>query len=980
VRVMLRKRRSHRLISSSRAHNFVDSAEDSDHRQRKSGTGISYAAFISYSHALDGKLAPALQSGLQRFAKPWYRLRALRVFRDEASLSANPGLWSSIQTALGNSEFFILLASPEAARSDWVAREARYWVGDKPLKNFLIALTNGELVWDHAAGDFDWSKTTALPLLLRGVFAEEPRYIDLRWARTEQHLSLTEGRFRNAVAELAAPLHHRAKDDLAGEDVLQHRRTVRIARVAIAILIVLVLAASSAALAAVGQAKRANNQARIATARALASAAIANLGTRLDVAQLLAVQAYRMSPDPQTRSALIQAVTSSPNLVRYLPMGGQVVTLSGSTDRGTVVAGLHDGRVQRWGLAEPKPRTVLAFHAAISSLAVSRDGAVIVASDGTDAMLWQRGRSVTAIKGPAGQHAGAVALSPSGRTAVVHMSEPSFEGPQSTIVFDVPTRTTLATHDGPDDPTKGLASPSLLVAPSDDELLLLDEGYGGWERRRISDWSLEASSNAAFGVHNYAVGVSSDGGSFTETNGASRIPVWRTNRPSDYDHPGFTAQAPISSPVALTLSPDGTKVAVADSGTIFVSPVASDGAARDDPIQLVGNGSINRDGVRFFGDDSHLLSASSDKIAVWDLGQPDRIARTARTPVPPACNACSGPRVAVAPDGRRVAIIGGDGTSLVIQTLDQSAAHQLKTVASVLTTLNAPPVWDATGRRILLPVARLPGGSNVSAPTGLSSVAGSEASGDRGGQIVAAGRGGDDRTVVVVNANGEIRVHDIESGAVRRTVPGPEDLAEESRALQTNGAVAAVDSTGNLVAIVDNGSVMITDLIAGKIIRTIPGPDASSVAFSGRRLLVQRGGGNLEVWDQRGSALERVLPGDDSYDWPPVANQQGTMVARQRSNGSILLADLDNGAVLATFPSASGSNAFKTGIAFSPDGTRLITVTESADLGIDARLIWRDISDDALVHTACETTGRNLTRAEWQTFVGTSAPQDLSCR
>ena len=45
-----------------------------------------YTAFISYSHAVDGRLAPALQSALHGFAKPWYRLRALRVFRDQASL------------------------------------------------------------------------------------------------------------------------------------------------------------------------------------------------------------------------------------------------------------------------------------------------------------------------------------------------------------------------------------------------------------------------------------------------------------------------------------------------------------------------------------------------------------------------------------------------------------------------------------------------------------------------------------------------------------------------------------------------------------------------------------------------------------------------------------------------------------------------------------------------------------------------------
>jgi hypothetical protein len=29
-------------------------------------------AFISHSHAVDGRLAPALQAGLHRFVKPWY--------------------------------------------------------------------------------------------------------------------------------------------------------------------------------------------------------------------------------------------------------------------------------------------------------------------------------------------------------------------------------------------------------------------------------------------------------------------------------------------------------------------------------------------------------------------------------------------------------------------------------------------------------------------------------------------------------------------------------------------------------------------------------------------------------------------------------------------------------------------------------------------------------------------------------------------
>lgn len=84
---------------------------------------MSFNGFISYSHAADERLAPAVQRGLHRLAKPWHRRRALWVFRDQTGLALTPGLWSSIQQALDGSEWFVLLASPEAARSQWVNRE-----------------------------------------------------------------------------------------------------------------------------------------------------------------------------------------------------------------------------------------------------------------------------------------------------------------------------------------------------------------------------------------------------------------------------------------------------------------------------------------------------------------------------------------------------------------------------------------------------------------------------------------------------------------------------------------------------------------------------------------------------------------------------------------------------------------------------------------------------------------------------------------
>ena len=85
--------------------------------------GKSYDAFISYAHDADREFAPVVQRGLQQLAKPWNRRRAMEVFRDETSLAVSPGLWPTLRAALDASHWFVLLASPEAARSEWVGKE-----------------------------------------------------------------------------------------------------------------------------------------------------------------------------------------------------------------------------------------------------------------------------------------------------------------------------------------------------------------------------------------------------------------------------------------------------------------------------------------------------------------------------------------------------------------------------------------------------------------------------------------------------------------------------------------------------------------------------------------------------------------------------------------------------------------------------------------------------------------------------------------
>ena len=211
-------------------------------------SALKFDAFISYSHQADDVLASALHRALHDFARPRFKKRALHVFRDQTTLSASPELWTAIEAALSQSRFLLLMASPASAASRWVGREVAWWMEHRSLQTMLVLVTDGELVWDEDGADFDWIRTTCVPRdALGGRLKKEPLWVDLRWARVGETLTLRHGRFRQAVLDIAAPLHGRDKDELDGEDVrlfLRSQRVRRAVRVGLAVLTVAAIAAS----------------------------------------------------------------------------------------------------------------------------------------------------------------------------------------------------------------------------------------------------------------------------------------------------------------------------------------------------------------------------------------------------------------------------------------------------------------------------------------------------------------------------------------------------------------------------------------------------------------------------------------------------------------------------------------------------------------------------------------------------------------
>lgn len=287
-----------------------------------------------------------------------------------------------------------------------------------------------------------------------------------------------------------------------------------------------------------------------------------------------------------------------------------------------------------------------------------------------------------------------------------------------------------------------------------------------------------------------------------------------------------------------------------------------------------------------------------------------------------------------------------------------------------------PPVWEPDGRHADVPVAPPAGGTNVVAPASVPTTMHVWKGGDGSGSIEAAEPASNGHDVLVVNAKGAIFIQDGRTGAVRSSWPGPSDLAFGS----TSVSGAAIHTAPELIATIVEGRVTVRALPSGKVVSRVPGNDATSVAYAGSALLVQRTDGVLEVWDDRGTQQRSTMPGDPSFLYPPVANRQGTLVARRRSNGSIVLVDLASGTTLAVVPSLDPLGTRRVGVAFGPSGTDIVTITDPQRYLQPAPLVQRDLSTRALVRSACTTAGRDLTPKEWHAFVGTTPPTDLSCR
>ena len=153
-----------------------------------------------------------------------------------------------------------------------------------------------------------------------------------------------------------------AKDELVGEDVRQHRRTVRLARAAITVVVTFALLAAGSTvltLRQLEQTRRARNEAelraRVATSRLLARVATDNLNDRPALALLEGLKGFQTADTSDSRNALAEALQRVPRLAAVLPAESEATAVAVNPVGSVLALGTSDGSIALWDPIKRQP-------------------------------------------------------------------------------------------------------------------------------------------------------------------------------------------------------------------------------------------------------------------------------------------------------------------------------------------------------------------------------------------------------------------------------------------------------------------------------------------------------------------------------------------------------------------------------------------------------------------------------------------------
>ena len=736
-------------------------------------------------------------------------------------------------------------------------------------------------------------------------------------------------------------------------------------------------AAASSEAAARQEAERADAAATEARAAARASA-LENLvnsslvlrDSQQDLAALLAIEAYRLEPSGTTRSGLFGSLTRHPGFMGYRHVDDNAEWFNDFVlvGDGSKAFGLYrDDRLmmidvatgQRSGPLEPAIASDLGN---APWLAVSGDGRFVVEASGADAFGSQQPaafRVYDAVTGatvtgpiPFGFTPGGVAMSSDGslvavaggrnaEVAVYRVADGglvgSFRAPYDrSLGYFIDTANVTF---GPDD--------RLWVGTTSDQIVLLDP----------VTVAPVASYAVPVGAADFGVRVA-PGGDYLIAWGSSH--VVRVDLPSGaigWDVFGIEAlsgdvQYPFCSAFALVASANHFYCGDA-FGTLREFDVSTGQRTPEDFGTQVGNTAA----IAVSADGSELVAASGNTpvYARWRLDGSGPIQRIVARDYPNGVYGydASGSYLLVSRPSGTPGLLGSDlavwevGTDSLVDPLDATplarwAANPAEVVGAFL---GGPD--GVVGGTYDVTLHRRTGTLDV--PIDLSDIPIPQAD----------------------PVHGQLLLKSLNSGQVRRF----DTTGEETLPAIESGA-----GNNQFASLTADGSVMVVSSFYGGAAafdtRTGEQIGDRTFALGGTAVSTQDVGvsstidGRLLLFDPRTLKITGALPGSGGAAQDLQFSADGSLLMVKGGDRRVTLYDMKSG--LKIGDSIGGESALATTAALRPDGLEL-AVPDGRSVAV-----W-DLRPDSWIASACSLAGRNLTRAEWDLYLGDLDTYRLTC-